>query len=141
MSDIDELLRATTRSLAVRWGTNAPYAIGHVSAERIGFAQIPCVIAHVTCRDDDLSALVPVVRQRVFGELAERGWGDEQIETRPTTMQGRRRKFTDENESSKSFRRQKFGTDYRFSFEMRPELAAATFQGFGSFREIPRRES
>lgn len=133
----EDLLRAASRSLAIRWGTDAPYSIGHVSAEKVGYAQIPSVVVSVICRDEDVPALVPIVRQRVFAELAERGWPDEQIEFRPNVQRGRRRKFTDENESSESHGRAKFGVEQRFRFEMRRELAQATFQGFGSFARLP----
>lgn len=135
----EELLRAAHSSLAIRWGTTAPYAIGKISTEKIGYAQIPCVVLNVWCRDEDLSSLVPIVRQRVFGELAERGWDNDSIQFQPIVQRNRRRKFTDENESSDSFGKSKFGQEHRFSWEMRPELAAATFIGFGSFKPLPPR--
>lgn len=136
--DIDSLLRSTTRSLTIRFGTSAPYAIGRVSAEKVGFAQLPSIVVTVTCRDEDLPSLVPIVRQRVFGELAERGWSDERIPNlTPGTQRGRRRKFTDENESSETYGWSKFGTEYRFRFDMDRELAAATFTGYGSFAPLP----
>lgn len=134
----DDLLRAVSRSLCVRFGTTEPFAIGRVSAERVGYAQIPSVVVTVVCRDESLSALVPIVRQRVFAELAERGWGDEHIvNLTPGTMRGRRRKFVDENESSPTVGRSKFGIEYRFRFDMSRDLAAATFPRGGSFARLP----
>jgi len=136
----EALLKTVHNSLAVRFGTTAPYHIGWVEAEKIGFAGIRAVVCNVFCRDEDLSALVPIVRQRVYTELASRGWGPDDIEFRPTTQRGRRRKFTDTNESSESHGREKFGMEYRFSFEMKRELGAATFQGGGSFKKLPTKE-
>ena len=132
----DSLLKAVHESLCIRFGTTAPYAIGQVTAEKVGYAQIPSVVVTVTCRDEDVGALVPIVRQRVYGELAERGWTADDVEFRPSMMRGRRRKFRDENESSRSHGRDKFGVEYRFRFDMGRALASATFVGFGSFRPL-----
>lgn len=133
-----ELLKAMHASLCVRWGTDAPFAIGPVSAEKIGYAAIPAVVCTVTCRDEDLDALVPIVRQRIYGELAERGWTPDDVAFRPTTQRGRRRRFVDENESSDSHGRNKMGTSYRFSFEMSREMARQTFTR-GSFARLVER--
>lgn len=135
--DLTDLLKLAHGSLCIRFGTTAPFSIGRVSAERVGYAQDPCLTLNVVVRDEDLPALVPIVRQRVYGELAERGWTADDIAFTPSTMRGRRRKFRDENESSESFGRDKFGTEYAFRFHMERELAAATFVGFGSFRSLP----
>lgn len=135
----EDLLRAATRSLCVHWGTNAPYSIGRVSAERIGYAQTPCVVVTATCRGEDVDVLVPILRQRVFGELAERGWGDEHIAFRPTVQRGRRRKFVDDNTASASHGRDKFGIEHRYSFEMDRDLARATFAGHGTYAPLTTR--
>ena len=135
-----QLLKSVHNSLAVRWGTSAPFHIGWIEAEKIGFAGIPSVVCNVFCRDEDLGSLVPIVRQRVYTELGSRGWGPDDIEFTPTTQRGRRRKFTDTNESSETRGREKFGILYRFSFEMERELAHATFQGSGSFKKLPTKE-
>lgn len=137
--EIIELAKAAHASLCIRFGTLAPYNIGHVSAERVGYAQIPSVVVTVICRDEDIGSLVPVVRQRVYGELAERGWTPDDIGFTPSTQRGRRRKFRDENESSESHGKDKFGIEYRFRFDMEKPLAAATFTNFGTFKELPRR--
>lgn len=137
----EQLLRTAHSSLCISWGTDAPFEIGRVRAEKVGFAQIPRAVLDVVCRPEDVSALVPIVRQRVFAELAERGWDNEEIEFRPTVQRGRRRKFRDANERSGSFGRDKFGVQQTFGFDMRPELARATFQGFGSFRQLPDRSA
>jgi hypothetical protein len=132
-----ELLKTLHTSLCVRFGTDVPYALGRISGEKVGFAQLPSVVLDVYCRPEDISALVPIVRQRVYGELAERGWSADDIGFQPGVQQNRRRKFRDENESSPSYGRDKFGICHRFRFDMESELARATFQGFGSFKPIP----
>ena len=38
----EQLLRSMHRSLAVRWGTTAPFTIGRVRCEQVGFARIAC---------------------------------------------------------------------------------------------------
>ena len=145
MSDIPshliELAKRAHNSLSIRWGTLAPYRIEKARAERIGYADIRCLVVTVYCRDEDLSALVPVTRQHVYRELAERGWGPDDIDFHPSTQMGRRRRFVDDNESSESYGKNKFGTEYRFSFEMGPELRAATFVGGGSFKPLPTKEA
>lgn len=140
MDEVNEaLLRTAHSSLCIRWGTNAPFAIGHVSAEKIGFASDPCVVVTVDCRDEDVSSLVPVVRQRVFAELAERGWENQVIEFVPSVQRNRRRRFVDQNEESESYGRNKFGHEHRFSYRMvDPEFAKATFTR-GSYAQLPER--
>lgn len=133
----DELLKAMHSSLSIRWGTHAPYFIGPVSAEKVGYAQDPSVVLTVICRDEDVSTLVPIVRQRVYGELAERGWTPDDIEFQPGVQRNRRRRFVDQNESSDSHGRHKFGIEHRFRFDMGRELARATFVGGGSFKPLP----
>ncbi len=135
----EQLLKAAHNSLGIIWGTTGPYAIGPVSAERIGYAQDPCVVVTVTCRDEDLSSLVPITRQRVYRELAERGWTPDDIAFTPTTQRGRRRRFVDGNEASETLGKNKMGVEYRFSFGMERGLARETFVGFGSFRTLSRR--
>ena len=134
-----DLLKQAHASLCIRWGTTAPFHIGTVSAEKVGFAQLPSVVVTVVCRDEDISSLVPVVRQRVYGELAERGWTPDDIGFTPSTQQGRRRKFVDQNEESESTGRGKFGTEYRFWFDMVRDLAKATLVRGGSFAVLPER--
>lgn len=126
-------------SLAIRFGTSAPFAIGRISAEMVGYARLPSVVLSVCCREEDLSSMVPIVRQRVYGELAERGWTADDIGFQPMVTRGRRRKYRDENESSESYGRDKFGVEHRFRFDMEKKLAAVTFVGGGSFKSVPSR--
>lgn len=137
----EELLRELHSSLCITFGTNAPFAIGRVTGERVGYASDPAVAIQVKVRDEDLSTLVPIVRQRVFAELAERGWENELIEFTPSVRRGRLLYFVDENEASRSKGKRKRGHDYTFHFWMKPELAKATFAGAGSFARIPNREA
>ena len=141
----EQFVRELHTSLCFRFGTTGPYAIGKTSAERVGFAQIPSTATRVNCREEHVSDLVPIVRQRVYGELAERGWSHEDLELRPSIREERRGRdcmFRDENESSESLGQRRRGREYTFHFDMRQELARATFVGFGSFKPLPdRRES
>jgi hypothetical protein len=141
----EQLLRELHNSICISFGTTEPYAIGKTSAERVGFAQIPSTATRVNCREQDVSSLVPIVRQRVYAELAERGWSHEDLEFKPCVREergGRGVMFRDENEASESLGQRKRGHEYTFHFDMRQELAKATFAGFGSFKPLPdRRES
>lgn len=141
MDATDEaLLRSLHTHLCIRWGTEAPFQIGSVSAQKVGFAEIPRVVVPVWCREEDVSALVPIVRQRVFAELASRGWTDEVVEFTPGVRleSRRRRKFTDENEESETFGRARYGHQHVFGFDIRDKhFRDATFQGFGSFAKLP----
>lgn len=143
----EELLRAVASSLCIRFGTTAPYAIGRVTAEKVGFAAIPSVVVDVYCRQEDVGSLVPIVRQRVFGELAERGWENETIGFTPSVRleSHRRRRFVDENEDSSSLGENKFGHHHRFRFDIVDvELREATFNPVrgGTFALLPdRREA
>lgn len=137
----ETLIRDASSSLCVRWGTDAPFAIGQVRAERIGYADIPCVVVTVDCRDEDVSALVPIVRQRVFAELAERRWANTVLRVSPTVQRNRRRRFIDGNESSPSFGKHKFGNDHRFSFEIvDTAFAACVFASSRRYALLPDRE-
>src|SRR4051812_27172016 len=111
-TEIDQLVRAAASSLAISWHTGAPFAIGKIRAERVGFASLPGVVLNVYCREADLPGVIPVVRQRVYGELAERGWRPEDISVVPMVSTGRTRKYRDENERSDSHGRNKMGVEY-----------------------------
>lgn len=112
----ETLLRAAHSSLAISWGTTAPFAIGKARCERASFSQDPHVEVEVTVPMDAFPGVIPVVRQRVFAELAERGWDNTEIAFTPRVALGRRRKFVDENESSSSFGRSKFGEQHTIRF-------------------------
>jgi hypothetical protein len=137
-----ELLRVMHTSLCITWGTDAPYNIGSIRGEKVGYAQDPCVVVSVSCYARDVPALVPIVRQRVYGELAERGWDPLKIEFSPNVLTHRKRKFRDTNEQSPSYGKNKIAEHHDFRFLMLPELAKATFHGpgmSGYMRTIPDR--
>ena len=150
MTTTDErLLKQLHSSLCVRWGTSAPYAIGRVRAQRIGFASIPMVVVDVWCRSRDYEALIPIVRQRVYTELAERGWTPDDLKFVPTVGGSweRERLFTDGNEESESHGKRKRGVHLEFHWEMERDLARATFDPrvrpgqAGSFATLPERSA
>jgi hypothetical protein len=143
MTVSEQLLRELHNSICISFGTTEPYAIGKTSAECVGFAQIPSTATRVNCRERDVSSLVPIVRQRVYAELAERGWSHDDLEFKPSVREERRREcmFRDENESSESLGQRRRGREYTFHFDMRQELAKATFVGFGSFKPLPDRRA
>lgn len=142
----EDLLKSAHASLAVRWGTSAPFAIGKVRPQRIGFASIPCVTVTVNCRRESIPAMVPILRQCIYGELAERGWTPDDVEFTPSVeCSGRERLFVDENDSSPSCGRRKRGIVAEFRWEMKPELARQTFDprvrpgGNGYYATLPER--
>jgi hypothetical protein len=137
---IDErLLKQVHSSLLVTFGTNAPYALGKVSAAKIGFASTPVVTVSVWCQQHVVGALVPVVRQRVYRELAERGWTPDDIDFCPSLGGSYRwRLFTDENPASPSCGKRKRGCALELHFEMGHELAEVAFPRWaGSFQALP----
>lgn len=136
-TNIEDLAIAAHESLTIRFGTDAPYAFEKVRCEKIGFAGIPCVVIGVTCRGEDLDAMIPIARQRVSRELAERGWSLRDLKFVPNVLRGRRRRFVDENETSETRGLNKFGVQHDIRFEMERELAALTFVGGGSFKQLP----
>jgi len=117
----EELTTAELREMAssdyFTFGTSAPYAMGDVVIEKVGFGSIPMV----NCREQDIRALVPVVRQKVFRFLAAAGVPDTVLQFSPRVGEIRRReRFVDENPSSPSRGKNKFGACSRFSFEIVP---------------------
>lgn len=136
----ETLIRDISSSLVVRFGTTAPYSIGPVTAERIGYADIPSIVTTVHCRDEDTSSLVPIVRARVFAELAERGWANTVVRVVPSVQRNRKRRFVDGNEDSPSFGKPKFGLEHRFSFEIvDTAFAAVVFEKRNRYAPLPDR--
>ena len=138
----EALLIAAHTSLAISWGTTSPFRIeGASRATKVGFAQTPSVTVTAWCADD-VGAIIPIVRQRVYAELAERGWEPTTIAFRPSVMRERERcLFEDENASSGSAGRRKYGSKWEVRFEIVDrELKAQTFPlGKGSFSQLPTR--
>jgi hypothetical protein len=118
MEKNERLLRALAASSACRFGTTAPYELGAVCVRRIGFAEIPVVEVAVFCRSKDISALVAIVRQHAYGELESALIPSRILAFRPGVSIGRRRRFTDRNESSPSLGKTKVGEHVEFRFEI-----------------------
>ena len=118
MEQHERLLRDLAASSACQFGTNAPYELGPVQVKKVGFANIPVVEVGGFCRSRDLSALVPIVRQHAYGELESAMIPSRILAFRPTVSVGRRRRFTDRNESSLSLGKTKVGEYVEFRFEI-----------------------
>ncbi len=134
MSDeLDGIARTMHRSLAITFGTTAPYAFGSIRLERTGFASIPRLIVPVTT--PALDVCIPLCRQRAFAYLAERGVSDEHLAFTPVVggSSYRRRLFTDENEASPTCGKRKYGHQYDVGFEMSKMLAGAVDWRSGTY--------
>ena len=118
MDPNERLLRELAASSGCRFGTTAPYELGPVRVRRVGFAEIPVVEVPVFCRSRDVSALVPVVRQHVFGELESALIPSRILAFVPDVSVGRRRRFIDRNESSPTLGKTKVGEYVEFRFDI-----------------------
>ncbi len=117
----EQFMRDVAASLACDLLTTAPLQMGDLQIEKVGFAEIPVAFVTVVCSPKSLSAVVPVVRQYVFRELAAAGIENGILEFRPTVQdQDRRRRFVDCNEHSQTKGKNKIGRSYRFAFEIKP---------------------
>ncbi len=116
----EELARNVAASLCCDWLTTAPFQMGELQIEKVGFAEIPVAFVMVVCSPKSISAVVPVVRQFVFRELAAAGIENEILEFTPGVEADRRRRFVDCNEHSPSKGKNKVGRAYRFAFEIKP---------------------
>ena len=139
MDDLEKLLRTAAASPAVRFGTIAPFQLGNVEIEKIGFADIPVMLVNVYCRREDITALVPIVRQHVFGELETAGFSNEIVEFTPGVATNQVRMFVDCNESSPSLGKRRRGNHCRFTFEIKKEhVGKFDWGGFcGKYGSIP----
>ena len=118
MEPREHLLRELAASSACRFGTMVPYELGALQVRKVGFAAIPVVEVAVFCRSKDISALVPIVRQHVYNELESLLIPSRILAFRPTVSGGRRRRFTDRNESSPTLGKTKAGEYVEFRFEI-----------------------
>ncbi len=128
----EQLLRDSAASLFSDWLTNAPFQMGELQIEKVGFAEIPVVFVTVACPPKAISTLVPVVRQFVYRELEAAGIENEIVEFVPRVQdQGRRHRFVDCNEHSPTKGKNKMGYIYRFAFEIkRPFVGYFQWGGF-----------
>lgn len=91
MTDEERLLRDSHASLAIRFGTSAPYLLGPLRLEKVGFAGIPVLTVPASVRERDIPALVPVCRQAAFAYFAERGVANDALTFRPSVAVGKER--------------------------------------------------
>lgn len=136
-ADTQKLLTGAHASLCVQFGTTAPYALGAIRCERVGFADLPFVTISVMVAQRDMDALAPIARQHVYRYLAERDIAPEMVKFSPSVGGSyRRRRFCDQNESSPTCGKNKMGCPLEFRFEMDPLLARAV-QWQGSRGTLP----
>ena len=121
MDTNERLLRELAASSCCRFGSTAPYELGAVRVRRVGFAEIPVVEVAVFCRSKDISALVPIVRQHVYGELESALIPSRILAFVPGVSVGRRRRFIDRNESSPTLGKTKEGEYIEFRFDIDPK--------------------
>jgi hypothetical protein len=130
------LARELAKSQAVSFGTTAPFQLGDVRIEKVGFADIPILGVIAMCRPQDISALVPIVRQYVYRELETSGMTSDILEFTPRVAVEKKRYFIDCNGSSPTKGQRKLGSACRFSFEIRKEHVGA-FDWDGRYGSIP----
>jgi len=70
--DTEQLLRETAASLCCDMLTDAPFQMGELQIEKVGFAEIPVALVMVACPPKAISAIAPLVRQFVYRKLD--GW-------------------------------------------------------------------
>ena len=121
--DTEQILRDTAASLSCDLLTDAPYQMSDLIIEKVGFAEIPVAYVNVACPPKAIPALVPVIRQFVFRELAAAGIENEILAFTPTVQDQARRKFVDCNEHSPTKGKNRVGRIYRFAFEIKPPFA------------------
>lgn len=116
-NSINGLIRATSKSLCVSWGTTAPYSAGTVRCCRVGYADIPCVEVVIFHKYED--NLTAIARQLVYRELEACGLCSDCLALTPMVGKAsRRRKVTDRNESSRAFGKNKMLSECTYRFEI-----------------------
>ena len=118
--DNEQLLRDSAASFCCDLLTDAPYEMGDLQIEKVGFAEIPVVFVTVACPPKAISSIVPVVRQFVYREIKAAGIENEISGFVPRVQDQRRGRFVDCNEHSRSKGKNKMGIFYRFAFEIKP---------------------
>lgn len=117
----ERLIRDATKLHCFSFGTQAPFQLGPVEIEKIGFGDIPVVHVRVFCKREQVSSLVPVARQYIYRELETAGMSSDILEFTPRVQVNQVRMFTDCNESSPTKGKTKRGHSCRFSFDIKPE--------------------
>jgi hypothetical protein len=104
----EQLMKATHNSLAVRFGTSVPYALGTPVLLNKGFGGgVNFVAVPVDVPERETGAIIPIARQRAYSYLGEHGLGPDAVQFQPmvgdrTWYYGGRRVgiFLNENESA-----------------------------------------
>ena len=127
----EQLLRDAAASLCCDLLTNAPFQMGELQIEKVGFAKIPVAFVTIACPPKAVSAIVPVARQFIFRELEAAGIENEILVFTPTVQEQRRVRFVDCNEHSPTKGKNKMGRFYHFAFEIkRPFVGHFQWSGF-----------
>jgi len=126
---VETLARGMHSSLCIRFGTGAPYAIGKIGFQRIGYANTPMLVVPVDVPERAIDELVPIARQAAFAYLAERGVPDGALGFSCTVAMKRKRRFVDANESSENCGKNKMGRLCEYHFECTPMLTSAVSWG------------
>jgi len=119
MDQNERLLRDVAADNAIRFGTTAPCNPSHFTIRRVGFASIPVVELEVDCRQQDLRALTPVVRQLVFHKLRAHDVSPDIINFTPTVAVERSCLFVDVNPDSPTKGNRKRGNHCKWHFEIK----------------------
>ncbi len=125
----EQILRGTAVSLSCDLLTDAPFQMGDLQIEKIGFAETPVVFVTVACSPKAISVIVPVARQFIFRELEAAGIENEIVEFTPRVQEQRRGRFVDCNEHSPTKGKNKVGRFYRFAFEIKPPFMGFFYWG------------
>lgn len=142
----EDIIREVAKSSSINFGTDAPFFIGPIKIEKTGFADIPIIYCMVTT-PAPTSTMVNIVRSVIYRWLESHGIPSECIELTPGVQMGARRKFTDQNPSSASHGKNKFGIERRMAFDIkRPKTKPNAFMDYfewdSRYGKIPsRRES
>lgn len=98
------------------WGTSAPYAVGRVGPDRVGYADIPTLSVDLFGRAADVGVLTPIARQLAM--LAAEVNGLTLNMAPPGLKRGREKMMDDQNPSSSSFGKRKRLMELVFRFDI-----------------------
>lgn len=99
-----------------RFGTSAPYAVGRVGPDTIGFTDTPTMSVDMFGRPSDASALTPIARQLAM--LAAEVNGLTLNMAPPGFKRGREKMIEDRNPSSESMGKRKRLMEMVFNFDI-----------------------
>ena len=125
----EQLVRDSSASLVCDWLTTEPFQMGELRIEKVGFGKIPVVFVMVSCPPKAMRAMVPVVRQFIYRELAAAGIENEIVEFTPLVQDQGRKRFVDCNSHSPTKGKAKVGRSYRFALEIKPPFTGFFYWG------------